>query len=414
MKNLAVLILSCVAVCSAIPEIAPYEPPKIEEEFDLKPGKYRFNLRPLLDDGCWYLRFRVKSSNTIFIQFSTKDEDGSDESYEVMIGAWNNKNTCIRKGRGDDFILDERTKGIITGRKWQEFYIKYSKGVWEIGHEDSGKVIATAQDDNTFDIKYVGVKSEERSWWKFDLPGFGRRVIRQDIHKPGEYVWAFPELYERNFYFEFAVKSGRDAIIVFSPSNYYEDDIYEIIIGAENNIFSCLRRKKKDKPIIDIPSLDILHEKKFRYFWVEYKSGTLKFGRWGVKEPIIEFTDENPLRIKYFGLTSIKNKSWWRLYMPCAEPLYICEHESYDLKCPDGRISIRSALYGRSNAAYCYRKGLIKKTDCGDPEHSFEVLRRECAGKKECTINAKNSIFKDPCRGTFKYLQFEYSCCKCD
>ncbi|KAJ8021866.1 hypothetical protein HOLleu_39182 [Holothuria leucospilota] len=233
--NLAFLMLSCLAVCFAIPKNEPvYEPPKINEEFDLQPGEYHFDLEPLLDDGCWYLRFRVKSENTIFIQFSTQNEDGSDESYEVMIGAWNNKNTCIRKGRGDDFILDKATKSIMKGRSWQDFYIRRSQGLWEIGDEDSGKVIATAQDENPFDVKYVGVKSEEKSSWKFELPGFGRRVIRQDIHKPGRYVWKYPELFQENFYLVFAVKSGHDAILVFSPSNGYDDEAYGIVIGERN------------------------------------------------------------------------------------------------------------------------------------------------------------------------------------
>lgn len=56
----------------------------------------------------------------------------------------------------------------------------------------------------------------------------GRRVIRQDIHKPGRYEWIFPELYEEDFYLEFAVKSGHDASVVFSPSNDYSDEAYEI------------------------------------------------------------------------------------------------------------------------------------------------------------------------------------------
>ncbi|KAJ8021867.1 L-rhamnose-binding lectin ELEL-1 [Holothuria leucospilota] len=331
-----------------------------------------------------------------------------------MIGAWENKATCIRKGRGDNFILDKPTKGIMKGRNWQEFYIRHSQDLWEIGYEDTGKVIATVQDENPFDIKYVGVKSEERSSWKFELPGFGRRVIRQDIHKPGRYQWIFPELYQEDFYLDFAVKSGRDASLVFYESNGYDDETYEILIGEKNDK-TLLRRNKEEDPIDVVDTPDILHEKHFRYFWVEYRGGNLKFGRWGEEDAIIEFNDENPLAVRYFGITSYKNKSWWRFYTPCPEPLHICEHESYTLKCSEGFIRIKSALYGRSNGGYCYRKGSVKeKSDCGDPKHSLRVLRGECSGEKECTIKASNSIFKDPCVGTFKYLQFEYSCCKCD
>lgn len=39
-----------------------------------------------------------------------------------------------------------------------------------------------------------------------------------------------------------------------------------------------------------------------------------------------------------------------------------------------------------------------------------------CEGKNRCSILASNSVFSDPCLGTFKYLYISYSCvskCKC-
>lgn len=41
----------------------------------------------------------------------------------------------------------------------------------------------------------------------------------------------------------------------------------------------------------------------------------------------------------------------------------------------------------------------------------FYVYR--CNGKNSCTISASNSVFGDPCFGTYKYLEVSYVCdCK--
>ncbi|KAJ8021868.1 L-rhamnose-binding lectin ELEL-1 [Holothuria leucospilota] len=413
MRMIAALLLTFVAVSTAVVEYA-YNDPQIVDEFDLAPGDYSEDYKALLDgdENCWYLRFQVKSDNTVFVQFSPINGE-SEEYYEVMIGAWDNRNTCILKQPGKQWLADVRTEGVITGRDWQYLYIRQSHGYWEVGNERTGEVIAYGYDEDRHHIRYFRVGSNNRSWWKFYLPGLGRRIVKQDIHDPGQYIWHFPKFYSNNFYLEFAVKAGRDASLVFSPTNGYGDDIYEIIISAQE-LFVCLRRKKDEDPIIDKPYLDILDVDNYRYFWVSYRDGVIAFGRYGDDEPVFVYEDENPLDIQYFGITSYHVKSWWKFYLPCPEPLIVCEWESLNLKCPNGFITIKNALYGRENKAYCYRKGLKETKGCGDPEISYEVLRQQCYGKEECTIDAVNDVFGDPCYGTFKYLQLEYSCCHCD
>lgn len=49
---------------------------------------------------------------------------------------------------------------------------------------------------------------------------------------------------------------------------------------------------------------------------------------------------------------------------------------------------------------------LLQKTQCVTCVHS-------CNGKNSCTIRASNSVFGDPCGGTYKYLEVAYVCeCK--
>uniref|UniRef100_A0A8C1THN0 SUEL-type lectin domain-containing protein n=2 Tax=Cyprinus carpio TaxID=7962 RepID=A0A8C1THN0_CYPCA len=46
----------------------------------------------------------------------------------------------------------------------------------------------------------------------------------------------------------------------------------------------------------------------------------------------------------------------------------------------------------------------------------YILLWCRCEGKSSCSILASNSVFSDPCFGTFKYLNISYSCvskCKC-
>src|SRR4029434_5269320 len=49
-------------------------------------------------------------------------------------------------------------------------------------------------------------------------------------------------------------------------------------------------------------------------------------------------------------------------------------------------------------------------------QHSIIVFNR-CNGLSSCTVPVTNSVFSDPCRGTYKYLDVSYICVavsKCD
>lgn len=41
---------------------------------------------------------------------------------------------------------------------------------------------------------------------------------------------------------------------------------------------------------------------------------------------------------------------------------------------------------------------------------NFLLNNFSCDGHPSCSINATNSVFSDPCPGTYKYLEVEYSC----
>uniref|UniRef100_A0A8C2FY85 SUEL-type lectin domain-containing protein n=1 Tax=Cyprinus carpio TaxID=7962 RepID=A0A8C2FY85_CYPCA len=97
----------------------------------------------------------------------------------------------------------------------------------------------------------------------------------------------------------------------------------------------------------------------------------------------------------------------------------VCEHETSALTCEHGTvIHIQSANYGRTDSSTCSTgrpPAQLSKTDCYTL-NSQTVVASRCEGKSSCSILASNSVFSDPCVGTFKYLNISYSCgskCKC-
>uniref|UniRef100_A0A8C1K7Q1 SUEL-type lectin domain-containing protein n=1 Tax=Cyprinus carpio TaxID=7962 RepID=A0A8C1K7Q1_CYPCA len=91
----------------------------------------------------------------------------------------------------------------------------------------------------------------------------------------------------------------------------------------------------------------------------------------------------------------------------------VCEHETSALTCEHGTvIHIQSANYGRTDSSTCSNgrpPAQLSKTDCYTL-NSQTVVASRCEGKSSCSILASNSVFSDPCVGTFKYLNISYSC----
>ena len=87
----------------------------------------------------------------------------------------------------------------------------------------------------------------------------------------------------------------------------------------------------------------------------------------------------------------------------------ICEHKRGYLRCPFGTaLHIVSANYGRLNRKTCPSR-YIKTTSCLGKTSNYKV-REACQNKQRCSLYASNSVFGDPCFGTYKYLEVHYFC----
>ncbi|XP_029291803.1 LOW QUALITY PROTEIN: uncharacterized protein LOC115011016 [Cottoperca gobio] len=91
-----------------------------------------------------------------------------------------------------------------------------------------------------------------------------------------------------------------------------------------------------------------------------------------------------------------------------------CEHSFASLQCDEGNlIFVIGAHYGRHDRTTCISQrpeSQIQNIDCSRQQAS--KVFESCDGKNGCVIKASNSVFGDPCYGTFKYLEVAYIC-KC-
>ncbi|KAL7399283.1 hypothetical protein ABVT39_022464 [Epinephelus coioides] len=76
-------------------------------------------------------------------------------------------------------------------------------------------------------------------------------------------------------------------------------------------------------------------------------------------------------------------------------------------------IFVYGTDYGRRDQTTCSHQrpaSQLQRIDCSSPTRK---VAESCNGKNSCIIRASNSVFGDPCVGTYKYLEVAYICqCK--
>uniref|UniRef100_A0A3Q3WGG1 SUEL-type lectin domain-containing protein n=1 Tax=Mola mola TaxID=94237 RepID=A0A3Q3WGG1_MOLML len=89
----------------------------------------------------------------------------------------------------------------------------------------------------------------------------------------------------------------------------------------------------------------------------------------------------------------------------------ICEHSFAYLFCDEGQvIHVNGADYGRRDQTTCSSHrpaSQLQNVYCSSPAGN---VGERCNGKNSCVVSVSNSVFGDPCVGTFKYLEVAYTC----
>nr|AAI50475.1 Zgc:174165 protein [Danio rerio] len=96
-----------------------------------------------------------------------------------------------------------------------------------------------------------------------------------------------------------------------------------------------------------------------------------------------------------------------------SKTINACEGSILRLSCPAYfKIRILTANYGRTDRKTCIQNrppGEIRNTNCRS-SNSLSIVSSWCDGRQSCNVPATNSVFSDPCYGTYKYLRVKYCC----
>ncbi|XP_031674844.1 L-rhamnose-binding lectin CSL2 isoform X1 [Oncorhynchus kisutch] len=90
-----------------------------------------------------------------------------------------------------------------------------------------------------------------------------------------------------------------------------------------------------------------------------------------------------------------------------------CEGSDALLECDEGTIQIHSANYGRRDQLVCsfnLPANPLANTNCLSQSITTSKVAKRCNGKSQCDVAASNSLYGDPCVGTYKYLDVAYTC----
>ncbi|TRY54864.1 hypothetical protein DNTS_001815 [Danionella cerebrum] len=129
------------------------------------------------------------------------------------------------------------------------------------------------------------------------------------------------------------------------------------------------------------------------------------------------FTDPCPgtykyLSVSYYCLPPEIREHFLLFAAPSLGSVTTCEGGMV-LNCALGQvIHVHSANYGRTDGSLCASgrpPSQVSTTDCY-ASNSLTLVSNGCEGTSSCSIVASNSVFSDPCVGTFKYLYISYTC----
>lgn len=87
----------------------------------------------------------------------------------------------------------------------------------------------------------------------------------------------------------------------------------------------------------------------------------------------------------------------------------VCEHTTMEINCGDCKvIKIQSNFYGRNTTSIC--GGYTVPSSGCSASNAYYKAAAACDGRSQCTIQASNSVFGDPCLGTYKYMTTSWTC----
>ncbi|KAJ8371791.1 hypothetical protein AAFF_G00302150 [Aldrovandia affinis] len=89
-----------------------------------------------------------------------------------------------------------------------------------------------------------------------------------------------------------------------------------------------------------------------------------------------------------------------------------CEGYPIDLRCPGSDvIMVETANYGRTDNKICDADPFqMENINCYLPD-AYKIMSQRCNNRTQCVVITGADVFPDPCPGTYKYLEVQYSVC---
>uniref|UniRef100_A0A8C8K6C5 SUEL-type lectin domain-containing protein n=1 Tax=Oncorhynchus tshawytscha TaxID=74940 RepID=A0A8C8K6C5_ONCTS len=87
-----------------------------------------------------------------------------------------------------------------------------------------------------------------------------------------------------------------------------------------------------------------------------------------------------------------------------------CEGSDVQLEFDEGTIQIHSANYGRRDQLVCSFNRPANQHQVTGYVNLYLLLTHSYDGKRQCDVPVSNSLYGDPCVGTYKYLVVAYTC----
>ena len=99
----------------------------------------------------------------------------------------------------------------------------------------------------------------------------------------------------------------------------------------------------------------------------------------------------------------------WSFIFLAAIEVVTCQYSNMTIECPfDSKIRIDSAVFGHYENHHC--EGNVVHDNCHSPG-DFDLVDGLCSGNQACEMFVDWRTFgPDPCPGTRKYLQLQYTC----
>ncbi|XP_065203129.1 uncharacterized protein LOC135833320 [Planococcus citri] len=273
------------------------------------------------------LKFNVKAHSDGHILLSP-EQYPKDESpvYEIVLGAGENTYSVIRrKKRCENKVITNCKQFLVSPDEWREFWIEMKGNKIQVRRKDSGAFMEW-EDPEPLPIKYYGFccwNDAPASWIVLPSqpspPSFWADLdVSRSTHRTTGYGYHIfsPISKQENdgLKLKFNVIAPKDGYILLSPQQFPKDEspVYEIVLGAGENTYSVIRRKKLgENKVVTYSAESLVSPDEWREFWIEMKGNKIQVGRKD-SGAFMEWEDPEPLPIKYYSFSCYDNAiaSW--------------------------------------------------------------------------------------------------------